>query len=455
MIDPESRSHNVRRLAASLQAIARVLTDLTDGKHADLVISAIGDPLSVRTAVERYERSQGDIGMLQKHIAQILDLREHVTPETDIYERFKNIDEQVLPRLVLKVAQWNMDRVEIITSSRTAMLRLRALLCDHIVRELWDAVPSTWVLPAEAAAEIGGHVKSVVRQALSSAGRLFEADLSPDIENFIDQRVEALLVEILRRITGATLPSTTTIEPIAQRVAVHCREALVRAGYRVESLAGEIDAAAGKAGEMVCEVARGGAVLTFPMAREPYDPARHDAKDEPSGTAVVTNVTFPGLRRGERVLQLPQVITGPAPQMNALSAPPVTEIPTSGTERSPEILPADPMYHPFRPGAPETAGAASTSILAEDSVDEDLQRQAGGPTRVRSGPRDRTGAAPDDESRQESDERQEPRHDALQGPLHAPVEAARRDEAGGGREEAFEDRQRQQTLAGDDSAPAE
>ena len=310
MNSSDPRPNDVRRFAASVQAIAKILADLADSNRADFVIDAIRDPLIVRTAVERYDRAQRDVSVLQRHLAQMMDLREHVVPETDIYEHFKNIDEQIFPRLTVKISNRNMDRLEVVVSSRIVMLRLRALLCEHLLHDLWEWVPATVALLPGASAAIADQVKSAVREALVAAGRLFEGDLSTGIEQLIDQRIDALCGEVLRRIAG-TRPSVS-LDEVVERATRQCLDALAHDGYDVDGLAADLRTAAAKTADMVFEVARSGAVLTFPRDGVPYDAEVHDATDGASGPAVIADVTFPGLHRGDRTLQRPQVITAPA-----------------------------------------------------------------------------------------------------------------------------------------------
>lgn len=317
MNDGSSSAHDILRLAASLQAIAKVLADLADGRRADLVMQAIRDPLSVRTAVERYDRGQQEIHALQKHLAQIIDLRDHVVSETDLYDRFKTLDEQVFPRLLVKISQRNLDLVAAQVSSRVLMMRLRAKLSEYLLQDTWDWIPTTVQIREGVAAKIAAQIKEAINETFVAAGRLFDGSIDPTLEKFIELRIDGILRDVVRRLIGAQLPGASELPQIIERSVQRCIEGLVAEGYDTYGLAVDIRSAAMKASDLIFDVARAGAILTFPERGELHNPDVHEANDSPDTTAVVAAVTFPGLQRGDRVLQRPQVITAPRPEPSA------------------------------------------------------------------------------------------------------------------------------------------
>lgn len=309
MID-DARANDVRRLAASLQAIAKVLSNLVDGQHAEFVLGALRDPLSVRTSVERYARAQRDVRALQGHLAQMIDVQDHVVSETDLYDRFKIIDEQVFPRLEVKISQRNLDPVLVLVSSRAVRLRLRATLCECLLWDVWECIPMTVSVAEGAAAEISGHIRRVIHEAFVKAGRPFEGEnLNAIPERFIENRVQVVIQDVLSRLIGIRIPGTPELDRIIDRASQQCMEGLHREDYNTDGLAPDVRLATARAAELVCDVARGGALLVFPNKGDVYDADLHEANDEPSSGAIVAGVTFPGLRRGERLLQRPQIIT--------------------------------------------------------------------------------------------------------------------------------------------------
>jgi hypothetical protein len=321
-------------------------------------MQALIDPLLVRSSLDRHDRMKHEVGALQKHLAQIIDARDHVLPETDLYERFKMVDEQTFPRLALKISQRNWERVSPLVSSRGVMLRLRTKFCEYLLQDVWEWIPSRVSLLPEAAANVTEQAKSTVRDAFEAAGR-FDGGLTADVEQFIEERLGATLQDALRRIVGTRLPTEPELSELIDGAVKRCIEGLEREGYATEGLTADVRAAAARSAELVCEVARSGAVLMFPSKGEPYDATSHDANDVSTDLAVVAAVTFPGLRRGDRVLHPPQIITTPRPesvQAELLVLPGLEEVVRDA--REPQFI---------NPDAPEAA-ASLDDVNAEADV---------------------------------------------------------------------------------------